>query len=264
VVLDGDLRQPREGRGLPRAARKRGRVNEPRATRFETLGAWLHVWTPRRGVYVPPPPSRRKLAVWTTALGVPLAVALAVGLTQLAHARHDEAARERAEAAAVQAQVLARQRVEQLPRHGRATPVPIHSPRARVLQARHALVRDLERAITADARARVRAGKLEGSVAHTSCAPYTTSTPDHPPEPPLRARTGRYDCLAITASVDFGSRLVRNGFPFWARIHYATGRYTWCKINRVPGESVANHAIREAPLARDCDLTRLQPGERPS
>jgi hypothetical protein len=244
-------------------AREAG-ITGPRATRFETLGAWLHVWTPRRGVYVPPPPSRRKLATWAVAAGVPLAVLLAIGLTLLAHARHDEAARERRESAAVQAQVLAQQRVEQLPRHGHGRPVPLHAAPKRLLAARHALVHDLERAITADVRARIRAGKLQGSVARTSCPPYTTSNPDKPPEPPLHAPVGRYDCLAITATVDFGPRLVRNGFPFWARIHYRTGRFTWCKINRVPGESVANHAIREAPLARDCDLTRLEHGERPS
>ena len=31
----------------------------PRAGRLEILGAWLHVWTPPRDTYVPPPPPLR-------------------------------------------------------------------------------------------------------------------------------------------------------------------------------------------------------------
>jgi hypothetical protein len=114
-----------------------------RAGRVETLGAWLHVWTPRRGVYVPPPPSRRKLVLWGAAIGVPLVAALAVGLTLLAHARDDQAARERRAAASLQARQLARLRAEQRPHHGHGPPVHLHARRGRVLAERHALVRRL-------------------------------------------------------------------------------------------------------------------------
>jgi hypothetical protein len=228
----------------------------PRAGRLETLGAWLHVWTPRRGVYVPPPPPRRKLVRWTVAIGVPLAALLAVGLTLLAHARDEQAARERREAAAVHARELARMRVEQRPHHGRGRSQPPLGRPARLLAARHALVRDLERAITTDARERSRKGQLDGRVERTVCFPYTTVNPDNPPEPPLDARVGKYDCLASVGSLRFGQNRVTNGYPFWARIHYASGRFTWCKINRLAGEGVATGAGSEVPLARECDLTR--------
>src|SRR3954454_667939 len=101
----------------------------PRAGRLETLGAWLHVWTPRRGVDVPPPPPRRRLVLWTLAIGVPVAVALAGGLTPPAPAPDDQAASARREAAAVEARQLARLRAEQRPHHGRGRPVPHHGSR---------------------------------------------------------------------------------------------------------------------------------------
>src|SRR3954447_14495173 len=110
-----------------------GDHHAPRAGGRETLGAWLHVWTPRRGVYVPSPPPRRKVIAWAVAIGIPLAAALAVGLTLLAHAHEDQTARERREAAALEARQLARQRVEQRPRHGRGHPVPLDAPRPKLL-----------------------------------------------------------------------------------------------------------------------------------
>src|SRR3954447_25518292 len=146
----------------------------PRAGRLATLGAWLHVWPPRRGVDVPPPPPRRRLVLWTVAIGVPVAVALAVGLTLLAHARDDQAASERREAAAVEAPQLARLRAEQPPPHGRGRPVPPHGSRTQLLARRHALVGKLEHAITTDVHARYRAGTIEDDVARTTCPPYTT------------------------------------------------------------------------------------------
>src|SRR4051812_19256508 len=133
-------------RGEPSSVPSTSDADRPaiKAGRFETLGAWLHLWTPHRDVFVPPPPAPRKLAKWSVLIGIPLAAALAVGLVLLAHAREDQAAQKRHDAAVIRARELARLRAEQVPHHGRGTPVPLDAPRPRVLAARHALVHDLE------------------------------------------------------------------------------------------------------------------------
>jgi hypothetical protein len=228
----------------------------PKATRLETLGAWLHLWTPRRDVHVPPPPSRKKLAIWAVAVGVPVAVLVVVALNLAANAREDSDARARRAAAAAHTREIARLREQQRPHHGHGRKLPHHGSRAKLLAARHSLVHDLERAITADARARSRNGTLDGRVQHTVCVPYTTITPDNPPEPPLHAGVGKYDCLASVGSLDFGEKRVTNGYPFWARIHFRSSRFTWCQINRLAGEGVATGKADEVPLAPECDLTR--------
>jgi len=47
--------------------------DRPRAAWWEVLGAWLHVWTPPRGVAVPPVPWR-----WVAAAGAGLVALVAV------------------------------------------------------------------------------------------------------------------------------------------------------------------------------------------
>jgi hypothetical protein len=227
-----------------------------RAGRWETLGAWLHVWTPRRDVEVPPPPTPRAIGRWTLLIGVPALVALAVAYALIDSGKDEGAARERRQQEAIHRSEVARLRAEQAPRHGRGRALPLHAPPARLRAARAALVGDLERAINADARARERAGKLDGHVKRTSCKPYTTEATNYPPDPPLSARVGRYDCLASVGSVDFGLREVSTGYPFWARVDFRSSRLVWCKINRVAGEGVATGLRDEVPLARECDLTR--------
>jgi hypothetical protein len=67
-----------------------GAVNDPRlprATRIEILGAWLHVWTPPRDRYVPPPPVRRIL-IWS-AIGLAVAaVVIAVAASLISSLEH--------------------------------------------------------------------------------------------------------------------------------------------------------------------------------
>src|SRR4051812_50009910 len=87
-----------------------------RASRWETLGAWLHVWTPRRNTYVPPPPSRRRVVRWALAAGIPLAVALAGGRGVIAPGQDEGAARERRPAAALHPREPARPRAGPGPR----------------------------------------------------------------------------------------------------------------------------------------------------
>ncbi len=108
----------------------------------------------------------------------------------------------------------------------------LHRAKAsRAGEPRAALVADLQDAITADARARVRAGTFQGPIPRTACQAITFG--------PLRpnAARGGYQCVAVNADipkgVEVGGLL---GYPFWAIVNYRHGTFAWCKINPKPGE----------------------------
>lgn len=121
------------------------------------------------------------------------------------------------------------------PRSGRGLrPEPPLSP-ARERRVRRALVRDVERAITADARTRVRAGKLDGPVLDTEC---TINPPSRRPlERDLSVRRMEYQCLALK-SRDPGGRFIV-GHTFEATVDYRRFRFTWAKVCYPPGEGSA-------------------------
>src|SRR5690349_14046968 len=62
---------------------------------FETLGAWLHIWTPPRGVEVPEVP-RRKLAIIGVVAVVVIGVAAAIAIPAINSSKKDESARQKA------------------------------------------------------------------------------------------------------------------------------------------------------------------------
>jgi hypothetical protein len=96
-------------------------------------------------------------------------------------------------------------------------------------------VADLERAITRDARARVRAGKLDGPVLATECQINPPS--QRPRERDLSVRRMEYECLAITSRDPAGQFIV--GHTFDAVVDYRRFRFTWAKVCRPPGEGSA-------------------------
>ena len=124
-----------------------------RASAFETLGAWLKVWTPPRDVEVPPVPVRKVLigarrsscrgARWPRSL-----------VPQIDATKDRTAAREAREKAARQAarrrEVISQQRVRPRPRGGPAPGLGLAA--AQRVSAREALLARAEAAITADAR----------------------------------------------------------------------------------------------------------------
>ncbi len=199
-------------------------MDERRRTgRFETLGAWLHIWTPARDVDVPPVPWRRLLIV-----GVP-ALAIAVAGIWLVVRDASESKRER-------------EAVEQRESDRRAA---TERKRLRADQAAHravvppgskaALVAELERMILADARERVRRGDLGKRVRRVACEPHPRTAPRRAAERDASRRSGRYFCLAVTQTiVGVGDGFI--GYPFLARVRYGTGELAWCKTNPPPGE----------------------------
>jgi pimeloyl-ACP methyl ester carboxylesterase len=121
------------------------------------------------------------------------------------------------------------------PRSGRGERPTGRLSSAAELRARRALVGDLERAITRDAQARVRAGSLDGPV-------LATEGEINPPsqrrvERDRNARGSDYDCFAVTSRDPDGRFSV--GYTFDATVDYRRFRFRWAKACRPPGEGAA-------------------------
>jgi hypothetical protein len=122
-------------------------------------------------------------------------------------------------------------------------------------RARTAILGDLEQAIAADARARVRAGTLGGPIKSVQCSPYPPGT-----RVPLQAAIGSYACVAVNRLITSGTKVLGVfGEPFWARVDFDRGRLAWCKINPRPGEGGAGTGPPPVTLAQACDLERPAP-----
>lgn len=103
------------------------------------------------------------------------------------------------------------------------------------LRARRGLVADVERAITRDARARVRARKLDGPVLATECKINPPS--QRRVERDLKVSAAHYDCLAVTGRDPDGRFTV--GYVFDATVDYRRFTFRWSKACRPPGEGAA-------------------------
>jgi ribosomal protein L32 len=120
---------------------------------------------------------------------------------------------------------------------------------ARPRQTRAALVTGLESSITADARARVKAGTLSGPILNTTCEAVNVG--------PLvpSARRGGYECVAVQAQIaksrEPGGVL---GYPFWAIVDYRRGTFAWCKVNPRGGERAVQSLEPVVPPPRGCNL----------
>ena len=201
---------------------------------FEKVGAWLRVWTPPRDAVVPPPPWR-KIVLAALVVLVVAGGAVALLAPAVERGKENRSAAERRRDAAFQA--AKRKRLAEEGRlhrgHGERPPGPLS--RAAEVRARRALVGDLERAITRDARARVRAGKLDGPVSTTHCEINPPS--QRRLERDLGVAGADYECLAIT-SRDPEDRFAV-GHLFEARVDYRRFRFRWRKVCRPPGEGAA-------------------------
>jgi hypothetical protein len=191
--------------------------------------------------YADPPPRLSRRA--RIALGGTLALLAADGLVLGVLVPHVHGSKHELVAAARAAQrervvgERARLLAEQRPHRGRgSTREDVHAGRARRLTERRTLVRDAERAITADARARIAAGAITAGYVHTTeCGPIRRDLPRD--ELDVSKPIGRYDCVAITQDViQDGKVVAKFGIPFVAAIDFRHGRLTWCKNNPAPSE----------------------------
>ena len=215
--------------------RRHTRRRDPtRPGTFETIGAWLGVWTPRRDIVVPPPPWR-KIALGALGLIAVAAVAVALIAPAIERGKAERAASARQREAAFEAAKRRRLARESRPRRGRGErPSGKLSP-AVELRARRGLVGDLEHAISRDARARVRTGELDGPVLATECEinPPSQRRVERDPQ----ATGSDYECLVVT-SRDPEERF-SVGYSFDAAVDYRRFSFRWQRACRPPGEGAA-------------------------
>jgi hypothetical protein len=162
------------------------------------------------------------------AIGVTAAVAPAID-----ESKDERAATERRERAAQHAALIRRLNAEQRPVFGRSRSVAVAgAPPGRQLEARADALADLSAAILADARARVRRGKLDGPIRRVACSPFPRSVDGVRPEEDLSRARGRYGCIAVTADFGGTSESVGGalGHPYRAVLRFGSGRYAFCKI----------------------------------
>jgi branched-chain amino acid transport system permease protein len=163
-----------------------------------------------------------------------IAVAVAAAGSLFALVEHSAQRRVSANQAAARAEVArerARVIAEQRPHRARAaTREDVRARPAARLAARRALVRDVESAITRDARSR------GATVSATQCGPLRRDLPRD--ELDLSKPIGRYDCVAAIGDVrQRGGAVVGTlGVPFVAAIQFRRGVLTWCKNNPAPSE----------------------------
>jgi hypothetical protein len=220
----------------------------PRPARWEIVGAWLHIWTPPRGTYVPPVPMWRLLAATLVT-----AVAITVAVIVIGGWKENGEEQERRAAAAAEARHLDKLARDQSPR--RATVSVRAAAGTSPDELRAAVVGQLEEAITADAQARSDAGTLTSRAERTDCRPYYRPWRADPPDPPIDARRAGYECTAVSSDIKANSstRAGRLGYPFWARVDFTTGKVVWCKINPRGAERGIG-GDRYVALDPDCDL----------
>ena len=191
----------------------------------------------------------RAVRVVVIAVAALTVVGTAIAIPFIVSGKREGAARERREDAAAKAASERRLRVDQAPHRGRAT----HAPRAPAAARRGAIIASLERAITADSRARFRAGRLPGpAVKSTICDPRSEQLADLQPD----ARRAGGVILACVAATTVGRRpggaRFALGFEFIAVTNWARGTFTWCKTNPPPGEKFGGARRAEVPLERAC------------
>ena len=198
---------------------------EPRLTRWETVGAWLHIWTPPKGIDVPPVPWR-KLGIWTLVAAIAIGAVASVAVPRIDAGKQKGAAERAREAAAADAAERARLRADQRV-HRQAIPDGTTAVTA------------LEAAITADATARAAAGTIKGPVFGTKCDAAGAYVAQFP-------QSRVYKCF-VSTSKSFqgeGSDVLGKGYPFVATIYTAHRTLAWCKQNPHADEKGSKGDVR--------------------
>lgn len=202
-----------------------------KASRWEILGAWLHIWTPPRDVDIPPVP-RRAAAILAASLVAAVAFGLLVIKPAVDESKQRAAAQEERRLAASARRARARLSADQRARHGRATEAARLYAARRPQEARAALLSDVRAGVLRDARARFAAGTFDAPVRSVRCR-YGAG--------PMAPRV-RIDCFAITTR----TAAVTVGQPFVAIGSLRDGRFAWCHENPRPGEGATGRGIAVA------------------
>jgi hypothetical protein len=171
---------------------------------------------------------------------IALVAAAAALVPVILESKEDQAEADRRDRAERRAELIRRLETEQRPRHRRSASVaPAGAPASEQLEARAALVDELDAEILADARARVRGGELDGPIRRVECEPFPRSVDGVGAHERLGLRSGRYACVAVTA--EFGTGEVGAtgviGHQYRTMVDFETGRYAFCKVSGQAGPS---------------------------
>jgi len=195
---------------------------------------------------------RRATVVWGG--GAVALIVLAAVIVVVLNAKADRDARQRAADARAAAVERVRLTHLQAPHRGAAPDLrpAARATDARRLAARAALVRRVEARITADARARAKAGELAGPIGGSECGPFLRAPDAVPDDRVLSKAIGRYDCVAVKNDIkDAGGGSVgRLGYPFVAALDFARFTYVWCR--NTPPQSERGPALAFVRLDRAC------------
>lgn len=217
--------------------------NQRKASVFEIVGAWLHIWTAPRDVEIPPVPWR-KLLVWTGVGAVVLAAALAFAIPRINDTKAERAAQAQAEEARAAAANRERALKVMEPRLGSAKALApaAGASAAEVAAARDALLRDVESAITADAKKRVATGELSSVRGPTTC------------EPAQAAREGVFDCFTVARVVPRSETSSGGaiGYPYRAALDYRDFTYAFCRVEQFPGEKLVPDPSKVVQIPAAC------------
>jgi hypothetical protein len=195
---------------------------------------------------------RRRQVLWgSVAAGVLAVAAIVLVLSSVVSHRNE---RERKASAKAVAAERVRLRRLQSPHRGSAEQLapPAGASDLDRLNAREALVRAAEASITRDAQARDRRGELKGPISRTECGPLLKAKDAVPDDRILSKSIGRYDCVAVKASVtgEAGQSVGRLGFPFVAALDFKKFTYVWCR--NTPGQGERGVALAFVRLDRAC------------
>jgi hypothetical protein len=207
--------------------------------RYDRALPWLKDWM------------RWTLAVVTLAGLAALAVALRPGIQETKQERSTRLAREQSQRVSGQRAKLIRAQRPVKGRDREYRPLPAGAPEPEQRVRRRSLVLALEAAITAEAKARIERRELDGPVKFTECGPLIRNPSSQSDDEVVTRRLGRYDCVAVKSDVRrFGRTVALFGHPFVGTVDFTTGRYVFCKDNKVPGER--GKALAAVKLAPEC------------
>ena len=182
-------------------------------------------------------PRSRVALVIALLAAVALAVALAPSINESKQERAESEQRERLER---RERLIRELEAEQRPRFAQSGSIAPPGAGARErLAARAGLMGELSAAILADARQRVRRGRLEGPIRRVDCERFPRTVDGVGADQDLLRRRGRYSCIAVRAEFGRSEASVGGtiGHRYRALVDFETGRYAYCKISGQAGPS---------------------------
>jgi hypothetical protein len=217
-----------------------------KASPFEILGAWLHVWTPPRGVEIPPVPWR-KLAIGFGVGALLVGIVLAILVPRIDSTKDRNAAEEAAFQAKVQREQSARITKAKRASFGEAKSLApgAGASASEIEDARGKLRSAMQADLYADAKARGASGEIKPVTGPPDCqrAPGTPEAGDY----------GVFDCFLPTSEIPATQRNMAGslGYPWRAVVHYDTFTYAYCRSEPIPGEKavVVDNAAIQLPDA---------------